>query len=221
VIADVAGNFRVIDAPQRSAEWFAARCGKVTGSVAAAMMARGKGKDVESVQRRDLRIRLALERITNQPDEAGYVSPEMQRGTDLEPEAIAAFEVLTGQMVTRTGFLSHNVLLAGCSLDGHIGEFETIVEAKCPKSSTHLSYIRDGGIPDTYRFQIQHNLFITNANACEFISYDPRMPPELQLFRVRVSIDAFDMPAYHLALTLFLSEVDKEVTSILALAGAA
>jgi len=223
VIADVAGNFRVIDAPQRSSAWFAARAGRVTGSVAAAMMANGKGKGAESVQRRDLRIRLALERITGQPEEdgSGYVSTAMQHGIDTEAEAVAAYEVLTGQMVSTTGFLSHNVLQAGCSLDGHIGEFDGICEFKCPKSSTHLRYLREKVLPDDYKWQVIHNLLITNASYCDFVSYDPRMPPELQVFRVRVSVDTFDLPAYHLALTLFLSEVDKEVTSILALAGAA
>lgn len=221
MITDISGNFTIIDADQRSADWFAARLGRVTGSVAGKMMANGKGKGVESVQRRDLRIQLALERITGQPEEGGFVTSDMQRGTDMEPEAFAAYEVLTGQMVTRSGFLSHNALLAGCSLDGHIGNFEGIIELKCPKSSTHLGYLRDNVLPDAYKWQVQHNLFITNASYCDFVSYDPRFPPELQVFRVRVSVDTFDMVAYHLALSLFLSEVEHEIAAIQKMTGAA
>ena len=56
-------NFTVIDAPQRSSEWFAARCGRVTGSVANDMVAKIKSGDY-SAARRDLRIKLAVEQLT-------------------------------------------------------------------------------------------------------------------------------------------------------------
>lgn len=216
----VSGDFTVVPAPQRSAEWFTARLGRVTGSCAAAMMANGRGKGVESVQRRDLRLRLALERITGQSQDEDYQSRHMLHGVETEPEAFAAYEALTGDIVQRSGFLSHNALMAGCSLDGHIGDFSGILEIKCPKSATHYQYIRDGVLPADYRWQVIHNLFITNASYCDFVSYDRGFPPELQVFRVRVALEDFDIPAYHLALRLFLSEVEKEVESVLNLAKA-
>lgn len=215
----VSGDFTIIDAPQRSPEWFAARVGRLTGSCAGDMLARIKSG--EAACRRDLRTRLVCERLTGQPQEDSYINADMQRGIDKEPDAFAAYEALTGQMVSRTGFLAHNTLMAGCSLDGHIGDFAGILELKCPRSANHLRYLRAGVVPTEHLPQIIHNLFITNASWCDFVSFDDRFPAALQVFRVRVAIEDVDLEAYHLALSLFLTEVEKDVEAVKALAGVA
>src|SRR4051812_17167414 len=116
-------TFTIIDAPQRSNEWFAARVGRLTGSVAADAMAGPLKSGGEPAARRDLRTRLALERLCQRSLEDDYLNADMKRGIELEPEALAAYEAATGNLVQVTGFLSHTELLAGCSLDGHIGNF--------------------------------------------------------------------------------------------------
>jgi len=63
-------SFTIIDAPQRSPEWYAARCGRLTGSAAGDMLARLKGNG-EAAARRDLRMRLVLEILTGLPQEDG------------------------------------------------------------------------------------------------------------------------------------------------------
>lgn len=211
----IAGDFTVIKAEQRTQEWFAARVGRMTGSCAKDMLATIKSG--EAAARRDLRTRLVVERLTGQPQEDGYINADMQRGIDKEPVALAAYEALTGQMVSCTGFLSHNTAMAGCSLDGHVGDFTGILELKCPRSANHLRYLRSGVVPPEHLAQIIHNLFITNATWCDFVSFDDRFPPALQVFRVRVSIDDVDVQAYALALSLFLSEVEKELAAVKAL----
>lgn len=206
---------------QRSADWYAVRAGRLTGSCAKDMLsvlAKGKG---EPVGKRDLRIRLALERITRVPlDEDGYVSPAMQRGIDKEAEAIAAYEAHTGNLVRRTGFISHDTLLAGCSLDGDVDNCTGIVEAKCPKATTHLSYMQDGELPSVYRPQITHNMWLTGAAWCDFVSFDDRFPPELALFVVRIPRESLDLVSYELAARLFLAEVADEVSTVEALRAA-
>ncbi len=204
--------FTIIDAPQRSEAWFAARAGRLTGSVAGDMMARIKTG--EAACRRDLRARLVVERLTGQPQEDAYVSKEMQRGTDKEPDALAAYEAATGQLVQSTGFLAHNELPAGCSLDGHVGDFIGIVELKVPKSATHLRYLRSRSLPQEHFWQVVHNLWVTNANWCDFVSFDDRFPAPLQLWRVRVAIEDVDLVAYDLALRLFLDEVAAEEADV-------
>ena len=211
----MSGDFTIIDAEQRSPEWFAARTGRMTGSCAKDMLATVKSG--EAAARRDLRTRLVVERLTGCYQEDTFINADMARGIDKEPDAFAAYEALTGQMVTRSGFLSHNTLMAGCSLDGHVGEFAGILECKCPRSANHLRYLRAGVVPPEHLPQITHNLFVTNASWCDFVSFDDRFPPALQVFRVRVSIDDVDVDAYRLALSLFLSEVDKELTAVKAL----
>lgn len=210
--------FTVIEAEQRSPEWFAARAGRLTGSCASDMMATVKSGG-EAAARRDLRLRLALEQLTGAPQEDDFVNADMRRGIEMEPEAFAAYEALTGEMAERTGFLSHSELMVGCSLDGHVGDFEGIVELKVPRSATHFRYLRAPGVlPAEHKYQVLHNLFVTGAQWADFVSYDPRFPEPLRIFRVRVPRVEADIDAYRLVVGLFLSEVAKELDAVKALA---
>lgn len=211
--------FTEILCDQRSKEWFEARAGRLTGSVAADMLATLKSGG-EAASRRDLRVRLALERLTGQPLEDDYLNADMKRGIELEPEALLAFEAETGQIARFTGFLAHAELPIGCSLDGHFGDFEGILEMKVPRSANHWKYLRGGSVvPAEHKAQIVHNLFVTGAQYAEFCSYDPRFPQPLRLFRVRYERNEQDLASYELALRQFLKEVDTEYESIRTLAG--
>jgi hypothetical protein len=214
--------FTVIDVEQRSREWFAARCGRLTGSCAGDMLATIKSGG-EAASRRDLRTRLAIEQLTGVSTEDDYMNADMRRGVELEPEAFGTYEAVAGVLLERTGFLSHNELLIGCSLDGHVADFEGIVELKVPRSANHLRYLRGGGVPAEHKYQIAHNLFVSGAQWCDFVSYDPRFPEPLRLFRARAFRKDEEIESYALMVSAFLTEVAKEVDSIkaLALAGAA
>lgn len=206
-------NFTVIDAEQRSPDWFAARLGRLTGSRAGDMLATIKSG--EAAARRDLRTQLVCERLTGQLQEDTYINAVMQRGIDCEPQAFAAYEAQTGTLVERSGFLSHTEHMAGCSLDGHIGAFTGILELKCPKSTTHLRYLRGGVVPSEHLPQIAHNLWITGAQWADFVSFDDRFPPELQLFIVRVTRLESAIAAYEQKALAFLAEVDTEAAALM------
>jgi putative phage-type endonuclease len=205
--------FTVCTAPQRSPEWFAARLGRVTGSRAADVLATIKSG--EAAARRDYRMDLVTERLTRQPADAdGFVSADMQRGVELEAEARAAYEADTGVLVDQTGFLAHADLMVGCSLDGHVGDFAGIIEIKCPRSANHLAAVRAGGVPSKYLPQITHNLWVTGAAWCDFVSYDPRFPYALRLYVARIEASALDLAGYEKKVRAFLAEVDAETEAV-------
>ena len=99
-------------------------------------------------------------------------------------------------------------------LDGHIGAFDGILECKCPKSATHLKYLRAGTVPSEYMPQILHNLWITGAAWCDFLSFDDRFPLPLQTMLVRVRRNEAELKVYELAASLFLSEVERETAEV-------
>jgi hypothetical protein len=202
--------FTIVDAPQRSPEWFQARIGRLTGSRASDITAALKGGG-EPFQRRDLRAQLVVERLTGMPQEDGYINAVMQRGIDKEPDAFAAYEASSGNLVRRTGFLQHTELMAGCSVDGDVEDFTGIVELKCPKSAAHLSYWELGCVPANHLPQILHNLWITGATWCDFVSFDDRFPEGLQLFVCRVPRMDLDVYAYEQVARKFLAEVDAKL----------
>mgnify|MGYP003393010889 CR=1 FL=1 len=206
-------SFVVIDAAQRSPEWFAARLGRLTGSRASDMLATLKGGS-EAAGRRNLRVQLVLERLTKKCQENGFVSPAMLQGIEREAEAYAYYEALTGQMLTRTGFLAHDELAVGCSLDGHVGDFEAIIEIKSPTPAVHLDYVKSGKVPGDYLKQVTHALWLTNAEWCDWMSYNPDFPEPLKAKVVRVNRADVDIKAYEVAALSFLAEVDREYDAI-------
>lgn len=212
-------NFRVVTTDQRTDAWRAARVGHLTGSRASDMLA--TIKKGEAAGRRNLRVQLVLERLTGQPQEDGFQSKDMQRGTEMEAEAFAAYEALTGNLTRRAGFLAHHELLAGCSIDGEVNNYTGIIELKVPKSATHLDYLRSREVPGDYLKQVQHNLWITDAQWCDFISYDPRFPESLRLLITRVTMDEAQRKSYELLVRMFLTEVEKELDEVKAMASAA
>jgi hypothetical protein len=213
----------IVPVAQRTPEWETARLGRLTGTGAADMVATLK-KGGEAAPRRDLRLRLVCERLTGVSAENGYVNKDMQRGIDLEPIARAAYEAETGRLVRPVGFVAHDTLQAGCSPDGELKDYEGILEIKCPRSATQLAYYRAAmraggadGVPPEYLPQVIHNLWITGAAWCDFVSYDPLLPAPLRLLRVRVRRSEIDLAAYELTARMFLTEVERELADVQAL----
>lgn len=205
-------TYDIITAPQRSPEWRKARLGRLTGSSAADMLATIKSG--EAAARRDLRLQLVTERLTGEPQDTVYVNADMQRGIDLEAAARGAYESATGNLVQESGFLSAHDLMVGCSLDGHIGDMEGICEIKCPKSSTHLRYLRSSTAPADHLAQITHNLWVSGAQWCDFVSFDDRFPEKLRLVIRRVLAEELDLAAYEAKARAFLAEVDTEEAAL-------
>lgn len=214
-ILSVRPPWDIVECEQGTPEWFAARVGRLTGTMAGDMLA--VIKTGEAAARRNLRTRLVVERLTGQPQEDGYVSAAMQRGLDKQPDAVAAYETLTGHLVRTTGFIRHLGLPVGCSLDGDVDDCTGIVEIKCPLSATHLRYLQTPGIPSDYLPQVTHNLWVTGAHWCDFLSYDDRFPEDLRVHHVRVRRTDLDLRAYEAKVVAFLAEVDEEFARVEAL----
>jgi putative phage-type endonuclease len=151
---------------QRSPEWYAVRCGKVTSSCISDVLAKGKG-----ITRNKYLRRLVAERITGLP-KATYHNGAMEWGTLTEPMARDYYEALNFVNVQQVGFVEANGYL-GSSPDGFIGE-DGELEIKCPDSDTHLTYLEEGRMPSEYVTQVQGQLWITGRKWCDFMSYDPR-----------------------------------------------
>lgn len=214
--ARTGARVKIHTCPQRSEEWHALRCGKLTGSGAQAVIQERKRGTGELAKRAELRQRIVVERLTGiAANDLPYLPKDMQHGVDTEPLAVLAYEAETGELVTRVGFVEHDTLPTGCSPDGYVGDWEGAIEIKCPASATHWEYLRNDTIPDEYCGQLLHTLWITGAQWVDFCSFDPRFQDErMRLFRKRLVRDEKLIGAYELAVRLFLSEVDNEIAAL-------
>lgn len=201
----------VLDVAQRSAEWFLARAGRVTSSKCDALFTVGRKKGEESVARRDYRLQIVCEILAGRPSEDmdAYKSPWVERGKALEAEARAAYEARRACLVWTPGFLAHQSLPVGSSVDGVVGDFDRIVELKVPKAATHLRYVRAGAVlPEEYESQVLMHFWVSGAPVVDFVSYCPDMPAPLQLHVV--SVPRPNLDAFESAVSVFLKEVEAE-----------
>lgn len=205
-------SFTVMECDQRSPEWVAARLGRLTSSRAADMLATiSKG---EAAGRRNLRVQLVLERITGRCHEREFENQAIRDGIDREADALALYELLTGNLVSRAGFAALDGVMAGMSPDGVVGDWTGIVEAKAPIPATHLDYVRTGVVPGPYLKQITHGLWVTGAQWCDWLSYNPDFPEPLQAKVVRVERSSVDIDEYAKKAMAFLAEVETEVRAV-------
>jgi len=137
----------------------------------------------------------------------------MEWGTATEPMARVAYEVEKQQFVEQVAFVDHpSIEWFGCSPDGIVGD--DLIEIKCPNSSTHIEYLTDDKPPAKYVPQMQCQMAVTGAKWCDFVSFDPRLPEDLQLFVVRLERDDEYIEAMEAEVKKFLSEVDEMFTKL-------
>ena len=168
---------------QRTDEWFSARMGCVTASRTADVMA--KTKSGYSASRANYMAQLITERLTETQAE-GFTSAAMQWGTDTEPQARMAYELMTGETVEETGFVLHpTIKFFGASPDGLVGS-DGLIEIKCPNTATHIDTLLKGKVPAKYITQMHVQMICTGREWCDFVSFDPRLPGDMSFWMQRV-----------------------------------
>lgn len=196
---------------QRTEEWFAARLGKVTASRVADVMA--KTKSGPSASRKNYLAELVAERLTGMQGER-FQSAAMQWGTDQEPQARLAYEFLTDNPVEEVGFIDHPTIeMFGASPDGLVGD-KGLVEIKCPNTATHIDTLLTGKIDRKYLIQMQAQMACTGRDWCDFMSFDPRLPADLQTFVQRVDRDDEVIAEIEDEVAAFLTDLDGTVASL-------
>lgn len=193
---------------QGTAEWHQLRLGKISASRINDMLA--KTKSGWSATRENYKYDLAVERLTGQKTES-FSSPAMQWGTENEPLARGAYTVAKNVFVTEIAWVNHfSVKNSGCSPDGLVDDGKGLVEIKCPMTKTHIKWMIDGVPPKEHINQMMWQMAVTGRHYCDFVSFDPRLPDDLQLFVVRLNRD----DEYIEMLTDEVAKFEEEVTML-------
>lgn len=196
---------------QGSPEWFAQRIGKVTASRVADVIA--KVRSGEAADRANYRAELVAERLTGKAQE-GFTNAAMKWGTDCEPLARAAYEAEFGLMVEEVGMIEHpRIAMTGASPDGLIS-IDGLIEIKCPETKAHIATMLSKSAPAKYMPQMQWQMACTGRAWCDFVSFDPRMPHEMQMFVTRVLRDDAYISELEAEVIMFLAEVENTVQKL-------
>lgn len=191
---------------QRTEEWITARLGKVTASRVKDVMAKGRG-GAPSASRTNYMMQLLCERLTGKQEE-GFTSAAMQRGTDLEPLARTAYELYADAEVTEVGLILHPRIDGfAASPDGVVGE-RGLLEIKAPNTATHVATLRSGKHDSSYDWQMLAQMACTGRDWVDFVSFDDRLPEELQYFCARFHRDDKRIREMEAEVTAFLNELN-------------
>ena len=197
---------------QGTPEWHELRRGKVTASRVADILARTKTGP--SASRQNYLIELALQRTTK-TIEPSYTNAAMEWGTATEPQARVAYEVNTHNFVDQVPFIDHPTIKGfGCSPDGLVGK-DGLLEIKCPNTATHIETLLSQSVPGKYNTQMQFQMACTGRQWCDFVSFDNRLPEELQLFVTRVPRDEVFIRLIEAEIVQFLAELDDKINKLM------
>jgi len=203
------------DIEQGQPEWFQMRLGKITASKIADVMSKGRG-NAEATGVRNYRAQLVCERLTGTVEET-YTNGAMQRGIELEPLARSCYEFIKGVSVEQVAFVDHpSIRLSGASPDGLVND-DGNLEIKCPNTATHIEYLLGGKPPSQYIPQMMWQMACTGRSWTDFVSYDPRLPEDLQLFIVRLDRDDKIIADMEAAVIDFNDSVDKMILDLKAI----
>jgi predicted phage-related endonuclease len=186
---------------QRTPEWFELRRGCLTASEFGPWLLKS---DKTSAKARESAICRILAGIAECWEPKVFETDAMRRGTEMEPEAIAAFEKWSGKKVEDVGFCRSIHGMFGCSPDGLIVGESCGIEGKVPIPASHIAYRRAGVIPEQYIYQVHGSMAVTGAKAWYFQSWNPG----LASLRILVERDDF---TYQLkaALVEFSAQVEE------------
>lgn len=209
----------VLNYPQGSEDWLAARCGVITASRfsdARKKLTKASGERKAGDPHGDA-IRyawtVAVETIARQPLDDTFVNYAMRRGRDLEPQARAVYEARTGAWIEEVSLVLTDDSRFGYSADGFRDD-DGLIEIKCPLSAekvgevwahpelAHLEYID----------QINGGLWITGRKYCDLIVYCPWLAPVgKDLFVKRIHRDDDAINALESDLMDFMRLVDANL----------
>lgn len=143
-----------------------------------------------------------------------YSNAAMQHGTDTEPLARAAYEAYADVLVDEVAMIPHPTIeQAGASPDGLV-DIVGQLEIKCPNTATHIDTLLTETVPGKYNTQMQWQMACTGRQWCDFVSFDPRLPKELQLFVRRVYRDNAYIQMLEEEVKKFLAELDGKIKKL-------
>ena len=196
---------------QGSAAWVNIRLGKVTASRVADVVA--KTKSGWSASRANYMAELIAERLTGQ-QASSYTNAAMQWGTEKEPEARMAYSFRSDVDVLKVGFVPHpKIAMTGASPDGYVAA-DGLVEFKCPNTATHIDTLLGDPIPAKYLTQMQWQMACAGRAWCDWVSYDPRLPREMQIFIQRVPRDDATIATLEKQVTEFLAALEQKTSAL-------
>jgi len=192
---------QILNLEQGSEEWHKARLGIATASRFKDIITPAKGD--KSASYKGYMYELIAEKLTKGKEDF-FKSEWMERGNEIEPLARASYEFIHEVEVKQVGIMLNDEGTIGASPDGLIGDAGGL-EIKCPKPSTVVKYMLDGGLPLEYKPQVMGSLWISGREWWDFLAFHPSM----DFYQIRVYRDEEYIKKMNKHITDFVDELQN------------
>ncbi len=162
------------DIIQGSSEWESARLGIPTSSSFSRIITPSGNR---SKSWEPYLFELLGERLTGRSEE-DFKSSWMERGTEMESEAVNWFSFQTDLETEKVGFVTNDSGTIGASPDRLVSD-GALLEIKCPSAGVHVSYLLKKPVDHEHFVQTQGQLFVAQYDSNWVLSYHPALPKAL------------------------------------------
>jgi putative phage-type endonuclease len=196
---------------QGSIEWLSLRLGKITASRVKDVLTKGRGTSPSKTSESYM-MELIAEILTGN-SKPFFENDAMRWGTETEPQARAMYAVNNDFVdVKEVAFVEHNEQV-GISPDGLIGE-DGLLEIKCPNTTTQLKRALSDDYSADYKAQIQCQLWVTEREWCDFVSFDPRLECAAGYLQQRVMRDEEYIKDMQIKTYLFIDKMNELIIKL-------
>ena len=192
----------IYDLEQGSDEWHKLRLGVITASNLDKVITPTGSK---SGQFDKYMNKLIAELLTGEEEQL-YFSDAMQRGIDLEAEAVLHYGAQAMCIPKSVGFILRDDGRVGVSPDRVI-RGSGLLEVKCPLQTTHTANLISGEIDKKYIPQVQGQMWIAEREWCDWMSYHPDLPASI----VRIERDDEFIAKMSELIDMFVSKMDTKI----------
>jgi putative phage-type endonuclease len=196
---------------QGSTEWLAMRLGKVTASRVKDVLTKGRGT-APSKTAETYMVELIAEVLTGQ-SKPFFENDAMRWGTETEPQARSMYEVNNGFVTVKEVAFVEFSDQVGISPDGLVGD-KGLLEIKCPTTTTQIKRALSDDYSSDYKAQIQMQLWVTQRDWCDFVSFDPRLDCGASYLQQRVMRDEKYIEEMAKKVELFLAEMNAKIKKL-------
>ena len=154
---------------QRTEEWYRLRHSSIGGSDSKSLF-------VKDLSDSSIFYRILAEQMEDfTMDEDPFISRDMQRGIDLEPDARFQLYLETNVTFHECGLIKNDKFdFLHLSPDGVTKDLTIATEIKCPDKKTHAEYLLKDKVPEEYVYQIVSYFYnIPTLETLYFASYRP------------------------------------------------
>lgn len=169
---------------QKSPEWFTLRLEyPLTASKAQAIGNQGKGLETLCWEQ--------LSKKYSSGEASKFTNGHLERGVELEPQAVSIYELKTGNTVKMVGFITNEAIskVGGVSPDGLINE-DGNLEVKCFEDTKYFKMLvdfrtkGDFEIESGYLWQMQMQMLFNGRLWTDFVAYNPNYSESMLIKRV-------------------------------------